>query len=118
MAAKCYNITIEQGADFQLELVYQDDNGDPIDLTGYTAEMQIREKLTTDPPFLTLSTANGRIVIDGPNGSITLSIANADTAALTQTAGVYDLELTSGDATPVIVRLIEGQVKISQEVTR
>ena len=41
MAAGKYNFTIEQGATVDFEIAYTDSNGDPIDLTGYDARMQL-----------------------------------------------------------------------------
>ena len=41
MAAGKYSFTIEQGSTVDFEIAYKDSNSDPIDLTSYTARMQI-----------------------------------------------------------------------------
>ena len=40
--AAVYDITIEQGATFRLSLVWKDSSNVPVNLTGYTARMQVR----------------------------------------------------------------------------
>ena len=54
---------------------------EPVDLTGVTARMQLREKLDSSVVLLELTTENGRIVVDDATKTITLNITAADTAA-------------------------------------
>ncbi len=115
MAAN-YDITIEQGATFQLNLIWKDSAGVPIDLTGYTAKMQVRQRYASDDAVLSLSTTAGTIVLGGVAGTINITGPAADTAAITIKQGVYDVELTSAGG--IVTRLIEGCVAISPEVTR
>lgn len=60
------DITIRQGSLFQALPLWmvKDANGDmvPMDLTGYTAKMQIRTSPDTDP-IATFSTANARVLL-------------------------------------------------------
>jgi len=42
MAAGKYNLLIEQGATYQVEIQYKDSNGVAVDLTGYSGKLQIR----------------------------------------------------------------------------
>ena len=46
--AGIYNITMDQGAQWTLTVVYDNNNGTPIDLTVYTARMQVRPKFGAD----------------------------------------------------------------------
>jgi len=92
------------------QLIYQP----PVDLTGATARMQIRDK-PGGSLLLELSTANGGLAITGP-GTIERTLAAAATAAITWTAAVYDLEVTYADGT--VHRYFEGPVSVSPEVTR
>lgn len=88
----------------------------PIDLTGYTARMQIRSKLEDTAVLLELTTGvDGRIVINNTDKTITLVIDAVTTAALTWLTGVYSLELIVGT---VVTTLITGCVTIKREVTR
>ena len=111
-----YDFTIYQGATFARVITWKDEADALIDLTGYTARMHVRESVDADTAFITLTTENGGITLGGAAGSITLSISAATTAALTQTSGIYDLEMISGGG--VVTRLLQGAVIISKEVTR
>lgn len=116
MSAGIYDIYIEQGATYNQPLVWKDSSGTAINVTGYTARMQIRKTVDATTIILTLTTENGRITVGGANGLITLLVSAADTAALTTFCGVYDLEVISPAG--VVTRLLEGQVEVSKEVTR
>jgi len=117
MAAGTYNATIEQGATFRLLVEWLADGSVPVDLTGYSARMQIRPYAESDEVFLTLDSdsSNGGISFES-DWIILIEISAADTATLTQYCGVYDLELES--STGVVTRLLQGSVTISPEVTR
>jgi hypothetical protein len=112
--AGIYNFTLDQGSTWTLQIVYKDSNGNPVNLTGYTSEMQIRRKFDSDTPVLTLSTSNGGITIVPLTGTLNL-IATDEQAAIDPGFYVYDLELSIGG---VRTRLIQGQVTVSGEVTR
>jgi len=116
MSAGFYNIYIEQGATYYQPLVWKDSAGTAINVTNYTARMQIRRSITSTDVIIALTTENGRITVGNSNGTITLSITATDTAALSTFCGVYDLEVVS--PTGVVTRLLEGGVEVSREVTR
>ena len=114
------NIVIEQGTTFNPVLTYTDNSSPavPIDLSGYTARMQIRLK-QTDPTFIVggeLTTANGGITLGGAAGTIALLITDTVTTAFTFANAVYDLELI--DAGSLVTRLLTGTVTLSTETTR
>lgn len=113
MPAAKLNLTIEQGTTFEKSLTWRDKNKRPVPLTGYTARMQIRPSVTSAEVILELSTENGRIVL-GTGGVIKLVLTPAMTGSLK--SGVYDLELT--DPLGRVIRLVEGKVTVSPEVTR
>jgi hypothetical protein len=115
--AKKLDITIEKGATFSLRLTRRNPDSTPLDLTGCTARMQIRQSVAAPEVLLELTTVNGKIVIDGPAGTIDLEISATETAALVATKpGRYDLEVV--DALGKVKRLVEGSVGFSAEVTR
>ena len=115
MTAGIYNFTIDQGANWNLKVVYKDSDGDVIDLTGYTAAMQLRQNYNSDTAVLSLSTSNGGITINGPLGELNLQATAAQTGSLDSGFYVYDLEVTSGG---VVTRIIQGQITVAGEVTR
>jgi hypothetical protein len=115
MAATTYDILIEQGATYSQVITYKD-NGVAVNLTGYTARMQVRATLESASTLVELTTANSRIALGGTAGTITLTISATDTAGLTAGRGVYDLELVSGSG--IVTRLLQGVATISRNVTR
>lgn len=125
MAAGRYNITIEQGATYDLNVQYVDSNSAPINLSGYSARMDIRPSVVSETIYLRLSSS---LQVDGTgirftgesgtlplsSGSIYVYVSADNTSALSFDQAVYDLELTSGS---VVTRVLQGNVKLSKEVT-
>jgi len=115
MTAGIYNATIDQGATWTVVVTYEDSTGAPINLTGYTAAMQVRQQYSSDTAELTLTSPSGGIVITGATGIVTITMTATQTAALEEGYYVYDVELTSGSFKD---RLIQGQLTVAPEVTR
>ena len=115
MSATTYDILIEQGATYSQVITYKE-AGVAVNLTGYTARMQVRATLESASTLVELTTANSRITLGGSAGTITLTISATDTAALTAGRGVYDLELVSGSG--IVTQLLQGVATISRNVTR
>ena len=115
MPAATYNIKIEQGATFELTATYTDSAGAAIDITGYSARMQVRRTKNSSTTLLDLTSVSG-ITITGASGLLEIVASATLTAAITGTVGVYDLEIESAGG--VVTRLLEGAVEISKEVTR
>ncbi len=111
-----YDLLINQGADFVQIFTYKASNGTPINLSGYTARMMIKNSPEDDTALVTLTTENGRIALGGALGTITLSLTNAVTAALDFTNALYDLEIVSGGG--FVTRLVTGAVTLSPEITK
>ena len=113
--AVAYNTTIDQGADWYLTVTYEDPNGTAINITNYTAALQVRS-LPSDPTtVLSLSTGSG-ITITGATGTVEVHATAAQTGAIDEGNYYYDLEITA--PTGVVTRLVQGQVVVSAEVTR
>lgn len=110
-----HNIRIDVGSTFYLFLTWLDSNGDPVDLSGYTARMQARAAIDSASTIFSATTENGYIVLGGALGTISVTIPAAVTEEITESSGVYDLELVNGS---VVTRIIEGIVIFSAEVTR
>lgn len=117
MAAAQQDLLIEQGASYSQAVQWK--VGSPataVNLTNYTARMQLRSNVTASTAALSLTTENGRISLTANTGTITLSINATDTSALAAGRYVYDLELVSSGGQ--VTRLMEGIVTVSAEVTR
>ena len=87
----------------------------PVPLTGYSAAMAIKDKVDGNVLLLLDSTTNNRIVLDPTGLTVTLTVAAADTAAISWANGVYDLELTSPGG--VVTTLIQGKVQVEKDIT-
>lgn len=116
-------LKIYQGATFSKRLQWSTASpedptvpGTPIDLTGCTARMQIREEKTASAVLLELTTENGRLTITPEEGRVDLLLTDEETTEVTWETGVWDLEIVhpGGEVT----RLVEGTVSVSLEVTR
>lgn len=117
MAAANYDILIEQGATFKLMLRWKDSEGDPIDLTGYAARMQVRPFVLSDEVLLSLTDdSDGGITLGGVEGTIEIEAEADQTELIGSRKGVYDLELVTPQDD--VIRLVQGTVQISPEVTR
>lgn len=136
MAAGKYSFLIEQGATLKFEVQYlatttgsscNHTDTTPNDLTGYSGRLQIRPSLDSSTVIINLSSslqADGTgLNFSGSNGvtpptsgSIGIYISAVSSSALDFTEGVYDLEIES--PTGFVVRLLEGNVKLSKQVTR
>ena len=116
MTAAVYDFVIEQGATLDKSFIWKDSTGTVINLSGYTARMQIRPTAVASTVLLELTTLNNRIIITAGQGKIQLLVSAADTSAITWQRGKYDLELVS--STGVVTRLLSGDVEISREITR
>lgn len=117
-ACDCCNtadLCIQQGATFSRLIRWKAD-GASVNLTGYTARMQIRPTAASATTTLSLTTENARIALGGAAGTITLSISATDTAAIAAGRYVYDLELVSAGG--IVTRLLQGIVTVSANVTR
>jgi len=114
MTAGIYNFTMDQGSTWSVQLIYKDPNGAPINLSGYTAKMQLRRKFDSPTAVLTLATGGQGITITGITGTIAITATDEQTGTIDGGLYVYDLELDNGG---VITRLIQGQVTVSPQVT-
>ncbi len=117
MTAANHDIIIEQGSVFTLNLVYKDSTGTPINLTGYSARMQVRQKYASTTPLISL-TSPSDITLGGALGTIVAKISASVTKDLTIKQGVYDLELVPPSGAADAFRLVEGAVTVTPEVTR
>ena len=128
MSAGRYSFTIEQGSTLDFELAYKDSSNNPIDLTNYKGRMQIRPSVGSDTVYVTLSSSleldgtglnfSGSDGLNPPtSGTIGIFISANSSSQLDFNEAVYDLELATGSEYPIVTRLLEGQVKLSKNIT-
>jgi len=109
-----YNFICPQGATFSKQLVWTIGNN-PVNLTTYTARMQVRERFVSKNFIVSLTTENGGITLGGMAGTINLLINSGTTTLFVPKEYVYDLELISSS---VVTRIVEGKFIVTAEVTR
>lgn len=130
MAAGRFDFTVEQGATTNFEVQYKDSRNNPIDLTDYEGRMQIRPFAGSGDVYITLSSSLGPcgtgINMNGSSGttprtsgSLGIYISAYSSSLLNwDNPAYYDLEIYSGsNDCQYVVRVIEGKVKLSKEVT-
>jgi hypothetical protein len=113
MAAGKYDIVIDQGADFALEIALAED-GSPIVLTSnHVATAQLRPTHTSS----TLTATFTCTITSGSQGKLNMAMGHAVTSNVAAGKYYYDLELqnTSADS---ITRIIEGVARVTPNVTR
>lgn len=115
----------ERGSTLYRELLLKDSAGVSLSLANVKARMQVRSTVTSTVKLLDLTTENGGLAIV-PNvevngvvypWALVITQTPAQTALFKWLRGVYDIELENlTDGT--VVRILEGEVETSPEVTR
>jgi hypothetical protein len=110
-----YIVEIDQGADWFFNVTYEQPAGTPVNITGYTAALQLRSLPETPTAVLSLATGSG-ITITGAAGLVAVHATAAQTGAIVSGDYYYDLEITSQSG--VVTRLVQGQALVNPQVTR
>mgnify|MGYP003114699440 FL=1 len=140
MAAE-FNISHDKGTSFKFYALYKDSAGSAVNLSGYSARMQIRR--SPDDPKMTLFvtgsgvtnggttgefsgtggvSGTGGITLNasssgaaGTNGGVYIEFNAVSSANLPTGRMFYDLELVNGED---ITRLVEGRFEARANITR
>lgn len=119
-----YDIILQAAATYDLPISYRDSSGTPIDMSGYTARLQVRE-LPQFPllvEFNTELTSNGFVFLSGPaenredgaNGNLRLFMTAANSANIGAFVARYQLNIT--DSEGIVTPLIEGRFEVQGSV--
>jgi hypothetical protein len=112
------DLEINQGEDWAWEWTVEDPvTGDPMDISSWTGKGQIRPFAGSSTLLYEwTSTGGGANMTLGEDGKARISVPRSVSTAWTwgPAKAVYDIELTGGGKT---VRLAQGEVKLSLEVT-
>ena len=110
------NFEVDQNATFTFEVEYtEEDEVTPIDLTGATAKMQVRDTKGGSKLAFTLTSPSGGITIDGPNGKLTIKITPTQTNKMFYPKSAYDIMVVDSNSNKV--KLLEGFMTLSRSVT-
>jgi hypothetical protein len=110
------NFEVDQNATFNFQIQYtEDDEVTPIDLTGATAKLQVRDTQGGSKLAFTLTSPAGGITIDGPTGTLDVKITPTQTNKLFYPKSAYDIMVidTNGNK----IKLLEGFMTLSRSVT-
>lgn len=114
MAAGTYDIIVDQGSDYALEVTVKDDTSTVSDLTGYSARSQMRDKKSSS----TVTASFTCTIADDPTtGKIEMTLSNSVSKDIPAGSYYYDLEIYT-DSDAVVKRILQGKVTVTQEVTR
>lgn len=109
-----YDMILKQGSTFQKSVTWTDDEGNPIDLTNYSARMHLRRKVHDTDPAVVMNTDNGRISLVPLLGGVILNLSATITNTLSGTY-LYDLELLNGET---VTRILQGKIVVNPSVTK
>jgi hypothetical protein len=115
MALSSYDISADQGSDLDTLITYTDDSGLPVNLTGCSARMQVRQFAGSSASRLSLTSSSG-ITLGGVLGTIRISISAAALSLVPAGSYVYDIELV--DTTQVVLKILSGKFVVNAEVTK
>jgi hypothetical protein len=116
-----YDLVVDQGATLQRVFAIKNSAKRTIELTDYTARMQVRswDEASRDPVSeitAEYTTENGYLEIIGSAGQVSLLVPPGDIAIFEPKAYVYDVEVES--PTGETTRIIQGKFIVRPEVTR
>jgi hypothetical protein len=114
--AVTYNTVIDQGADWYINFTYENPAGTPVNITSYTAALQVRTSPLAATTVLSLATGGNGIVITGATGLVAVHATAVQTGNITNGRYTYDLEITS--PTSIVTRLVQGTIDVSAQTTR
>ena len=109
------NFEVDQNTTFTFIVEYKDNNDTPIDLTGATAKLQVRDTKGGTKLAFTLTSPSGGITVDGPNGKLTCKMTPTQTNKLFYPKSSYDLMVTDTNLNKI--KLVEGFLTLSRSVT-
>lgn len=108
------NLKIPQGSEWAVRWPLRDNNDKPIPSVGWTVRAQIRRRSNSPEILHEWSSELGNAFVE--NSIVILTVSSNESSAWNWRNGVFDVELM--DAEGHVVRMTEGTVTVSPEVTR
>lgn len=107
-----FDDTIRAGDTVRWELTDTEPDGSPVDHTGLTATLHVRDTADADTPLLELSSPSSGISPLGGDGSIVVTMSAAQTRSLGPGTYVWALKLTGASEET----LFYGSLQVLPEV--
>jgi hypothetical protein len=105
-----FDFSIQNDADLNILATYYDPSQNLINLTGYTAALQVKQDPNDISALMSLTTQNGGLTLGGALGTIAIYSPAFYNALLPFTKAVYDLVLISPSG--YVSRLMYGNVTV------
>jgi hypothetical protein len=109
------NFEVDQNATFSFIVEYKDNDGLPIDLTGSTAKMQVRDTKGGSKLAFSLTSPAGGITITPLLGKLTIKMTPTQTNKLFYPKSSYDIMVTDSNGNKI--KMLEGFMTLSRSVT-
>lgn len=106
------DLTIDKGSSFRATVTVFDLQNQPIDLSSYDINGQIRKNYVSDEILLSFQTFKDTDAVDGV---FEISLSASATASVNSGSYVYDIQIQDNLN---VFRVLEGSVKITPRVTR
>lgn len=107
------------GDSFTFTVTWNDSSGTARDITGYTADMKVRDR-SSGAELLALSIGSGLSIATGTDGKVTCSatptIMKAGSLTNVDTIHDYDLQVRSSDGS-ILRTLLRGDFQVLKEFT-
>lgn len=105
------NIFIDQGSEYSNTVTVTASNGQPLDLTDYTAAAQMRKSYSSSMAYDFVAS-----VPIATNGKVRLQVPSSLSESMTPGRYLYDLEITSPSGAKT--RVVEGIATITPQITK
>lgn len=115
MPAARLDLAIDQGAKFPMPVTWNDENGNPVNLTGWSARMMVRKTNGNGQIYADLTIADGDIVITPMSGQIDITMNKAKSAKIPAGNWYYDLQVTDSSGEPDY--LLWGRFNVRASIT-
>jgi hypothetical protein len=110
------NFEVDQNTTFKFQIQYtEDDEVTPINLTGASAKMQVRDTKGGTKLAFTLTSPSGGIVINGPQGTLSVTVTPTQTNKLFYPKSSYDIMVIDSNGNKI--KMVEGFMTLSRSVT-
>lgn len=109
-----FNIKFYRATTLDIVATYKID-GVAVDLSDYTADMQVRSAADSATVVIEFTTENGGLILNGVTGQVEIFMSAEDTAALDLGEFVYDLNIRSHAGW--VTKILRGSFVVLDPVT-
>lgn len=109
MATTAY-LDIDQGSDFVTEMTLENDDGTPMNLSGFTVHSQFRKSYDSTTGYDFVTNINS-----ATTGKFTLSLSGITSSTIKSGRYLYDVEIYNNVSK---TRVVEGVITLNPEITK